>query len=1447
MLDPEPRQKKKEKKFLSLDELLTHHSSSEDEKDKKSAATMPPTIPKVEPPAVPIEKPSQEEEEVDQQSNTPRAKSRTGRVIKPSQARMEAEESDRLIEQELEEKPTGEKKRKAATPRKTPTPRKPKAIPQPASTPTSILSPNEVTLPETSIPEPSLSEDLEGAEGRSKRMRKTKGEAAVEGEEEEDMEEVEEITTGPDGQLIKKMVKRKRVTPLTSVASLDELNANKRKKIVTVAKLGLTDALKNVTDMAGWSEARVKAWNNRATVPNAYYFRFNEPGEEQKTGPWTAQEKLLFKQRMEEVGVNGEWGLFSRPIPGRVGYQCASQFRKMVQKGEIKPPAGYVPVTKKRGEKGDGSEVPREQRAARGKKAKVDDFDDLPGSPSSLLEAPNDGTRLTTTPTVWYSKDKSQEIQSLEFCYFCGSFGGPDSLISCVDCGESYHQSCFDPPIHVKPEYRFNWRCPNCKFCEVCKGPQEEDKLLVCELCDSSIHTFCLDPPLSDIPDNLWLCRKCGVCAECGSTKAAPNIEDNSGWITLPEDPHNGQEKKTKLQWYTCFCQKCGEQRKRTKLCKTCGCRDSNVETMLTCTACGRHAHETCASPQELSINGFRCLECNTSANEMDPMMRGLVETRDKITSGGGLEVDDTWMTDTRSCQLCQGRDNSNTCGYLMPLDRDAWVHERCASWSDEVSRDSLGLLHFVSKSIARGQATNCGMCGKPGATLGCSAGDCDNSYHFPCAFDHCCFVKSGKVFCPDHVDRGKFKEKYDFSQIEKRPIFYVGNKFKRVDNEVSYRAGPISFDQIGNAVLSRELGMTAHGYTFPVGYKAMRKYWAPDGSHKRATYVCEITKGLNERGGSFPLFKVTCKEDASVQHISSSIAEVSLNVVGMINMYRSRLPEPKPDIIRLPSEGPNSVSPVKRMEVERSTTPSPTFAPSTTNPDVTQGYVPVTPPGKISPSVSPRQRTTPPSLAGPIGPYQTLRPLKSLPFPGNFIGSSPDAMPPPVISPSKSLKFHENLETELKDFVPQSTPETDFFFGLWFFGLEDPTLTRIILRDLHYNHHVKKEKVVPSSTEIVEGEVTHPYGCIRCRPFEKGNMRRMATINTTKSEKKRMTLTAMPVKAESFQFLPDAMQYRITKANQGHLRVVPSPVAQMGVFTTRPIAEGEMIIEYVGEIIRQHVADEREKMYNSKGLGCYMFRLNDYHIIDATVKGNKARFVNHSCDPNAATRIIDLGNGEERIMIVAIRPIVAGEEILYDYQFPYEDNSKMDWYSTVLLDINKMGSVIMSQSCMHEKMNICEVTLTFLSDKKTILTDGRECIEMQITFCTPFCLQELHSGLLQFTAKSSWPKLKHSKSDDVGWNWSDPGRPTVMARGACQILGRVAGQFSHFCQVERHMAYTLICTLLKLGIVFVTSVIYHWNQRVSESQDQNNTWPTQEWYLFLPPTICIRDECKLR
>jgi len=146
--------------------------------------------------------------------------------------------------------------------------------------------------------------------------------------------------------------------------------------------------------------------------------------------------------------------------------------------------------------------------------------------------------------------------------------------------------------------------------------------------------------------------------------------------------------------------------------------------------------------------------------------------------------------------------------------------------------------------------------------------------------------------------------------------------------------------------------------------------------------------------------------------------------------------------------------------------------------------------------------------------------------------------------------------------------------------------------------------------------------------------------------------------KESSFNFhseLPDSMKYRVLKTKQSRLKVMRSKIQGWGLFSTQEIEENEMIIEYMGEIIGQAVADKREKLYEQKGIGCYMFKIREDEIIDATKRGNKARFVNHSCEPNAATKII-FADGKHKIIIYAKQTIKVGEEIAYDYMFPIEE-----------------------------------------------------------------------------------------------------------------------------------------------------------------------------------------------
>ncbi|XP_029944923.1 histone-lysine N-methyltransferase SETD1A isoform X3 [Salarias fasciatus] len=136
-----------------------------------------------------------------------------------------------------------------------------------------------------------------------------------------------------------------------------------------------------------------------------------------------------------------------------------------------------------------------------------------------------------------------------------------------------------------------------------------------------------------------------------------------------------------------------------------------------------------------------------------------------------------------------------------------------------------------------------------------------------------------------------------------------------------------------------------------------------------------------------------------------------------------------------------------------------------------------------------------------------------------------------------------------------------------------------------------------------------------------------------------------------------DLLKLNQLKFRKKKLRFGRSRIHEWGLFAMEPIAADEMVIEYVGQNIRQMVADNREKRYTQQGIGSsYLFRVDHDTIIDATKCGNLARFINHCCTPNCYAKVITI-ESQKKIVIYSKQAIAVNEEITYDYKFPLEEN----------------------------------------------------------------------------------------------------------------------------------------------------------------------------------------------
>eukprot|EP00250_Pteridium_aquilinum_P019301 c24385_g1_i2 orf=369-5060(+) len=106
------------------------------------------------------------------------------------------------------------------------------------------------------------------------------------------------------------------------------------------------------------------------------------------------------------------------------------------------------------------------------------------------------------------------------------------------------------------------------------------------------------------------------------------------------------------------------------------------------------------------------------------------------------------------------------------------------------------------------------------------------------------------------------------------------------------------------------------------------------------------------------------------------------------------------------------------------------------------------------------------------------------------------------------------------------------------------------------------------------------------------------------------------------------------------------------GLQVLEDVSKGAFIIEYVGEVLDMVSYEARQKEYALGGQKHFYFMtLSNSEVIDACVKGNLGRFINHSCEPNCRTEKW-MVNGEVCIGLFAIRDLKKGEEITFDYNF---------------------------------------------------------------------------------------------------------------------------------------------------------------------------------------------------
>ena len=291
--------------------------------------------------------------------------------------------------------------------------------------------------------------------------------------------------------------------------------------------------------------------------------------------------------------------------------------------------------------------------------------------------------------------------------------------------------------------------------------------------------------------------------------------------------------------------------------------------------------------------------------------------------------------------------------------------------------------------------------------------------------------------------------------------------------------------------------------------------------------------------------------------------------------------------------------------------------------------------------------------------PIQTLPPEPNTFYSEHFTGFS---VPPPPFIPQQHQRYLKEITTD-----SSTTPAQEFPANIRS-TTKPPRVSRFsdITTTTTPVEPVVLNTNLPVDTVLNYAQISDNINCLSSsRRQQKRHNREVMECECTTSEYdrsrgikacgteclNRMLLIECSSNCPCGQFCTNRRFQKRSYASH-KLALFKTEMKGYGLRTVASIRKGRFLVEYVGEVVDMDELARRSKKYKRDGnVHQYVMSLIHGTVIDSTIKGNWARFINHSCEPNCVAEKW-LVNGEYRMGIFAKRDLDANEEITIDYRF---------------------------------------------------------------------------------------------------------------------------------------------------------------------------------------------------